>query len=261
MQLISLLDPEEGAEALAHLDPNLQANLLTILPREKAIELLGDMSPDDVADLVGEQPRHLRDQIMGLLEQKAEGNVRRLLNYPSDSAGGIMTTAFITVGHDFTIRQTMDLLHHNSDVEVIYYLYVADEKEQLTGVVSLRNLVLAGPDTHIQEIMDTSLVTVPVDLPREETARRMKRYDFNALPVVDREHRPVGVVTADDIIDVLEEEATEDFSRHAAISGKSRSVDDLTLPSFTAARRRLPWLSILLLVGVMAPLSTILKQP
>lgn len=259
LQILSLVHPEEGSEALTHLDPELQADLIAVLPREKAVELLGHMSPDDVTDLVGELPRIRREQILELLENQNRGNVRQLLNYPANSAGGIMTTELFTVSHDFTVSQTMDLLHQKADeVEVIYYLYVVNEGGQLTGVVSLRDLVLAGPETHILEIMDTSLVTVPLNMPQEEAARRLKKYDFNALPVVDQEGRPVGVITADDVIDILEEEATEDFSRHAAISGRSRSVDDLNVPSFEAARRRLPWLATLLLVGIMA--GTIISQ-
>lgn len=253
LQILTLLSAETSANTITYLDMRLQAEVFSVLPEAKSREILAEMSPDDITDLLGDLPAKRRESILRLVHKQDMSNVKHLLSYPQNTAGGLMTTEFVAIKNHFTAGEAMSLLRQvANDTEVIYYIYVLDQKDSLVGVLSLRELVLAPPATPILELMDDTVIAVPVSMIQEEVAGYLKKYDFSALPVVDANDKMLGVVTADDIMDVLEEEATEDISRFAAITGKTRSLDDLNVGALSAAGKRIPWLVSLLFVGIMA---------
>ena len=210
--LIALLEPQEVADIFEQMDEDEAAEVADRLDVEDAADVLDEMEPDMAADLLGElEP----EQAEAILEQMDEADaVAPLLAHDEDTAGGIMNLPPPSLRRQMTVAEAYKFLQtHYQDASEMYYLYVLDRNGRLIGVVNLRSLVLANLDQTVEEIMQRDVVTVPVEMDQEDVAQLFARYDLLALPVVDGEHRLVGIVTIDDIVDVLEEEATEDIYR------------------------------------------------
>jgi len=253
---LQALDAERAAMAVEALDVDDQVVVLRLLDRRRVSEILSHMSNDDVADLLGDLPPEEAGQFLGLMEREEARDIRELLQYPEDTAGGIMTTEFVSVPAVATAAQTIDLLRRLApDAETAYYVYVVDEQGRLAGVLSLRDLIVAPPETSVGAIMNPNVISVTADTDQEEVARQVSKYDFLAMPVVDAERRLLGIVTFDDVMDVLEEEATEDIYLLGA-AGVEEDVDILRLGPWKRATRRLPWL-VLLLFGQLVAANVI----
>ena len=174
--------------------------------------------------------------------------LRLFLHYEEYTAGSIMTTEYVVIPQNSTVRSAMTILRNAApEAETIYYIFVVDEDERLTGVVSLRDLIIAHEDTFIHTIMNDRVVSVLVSEDQEDVARMIKDYNFLAVPVVDFQQHILGIITVDDILDVLEEEASDDYSKFAAVSDMSTFDKN----SLSAAKKRLPWLIILLVLGML----------
>ena len=209
---------------------------------------MNEMDNDDLADLLNELSADKIKEFIGILKDEKSQKVRRLMEYPPDTAGGIMTDRYVWIRTYYTVREAIEKLKTFADIaENIYYLYVLDENKKLVGVVSYRDLLLADLDDKIEDIMFTRVISVPVDMDQEEIAKIIEKYDFIAVPVVDKENHMVGIVTVDDIIDVVIQEANEDIEKFSA---SGRAIDFNT-PALTAAVRRLPWLVLLLFIGLI----------
>jgi len=183
-----------------------------------------------------------------LMDKNAANEIKALLHYEEHTAGSIMTTEYVTVPQNSTVRSGMTILRNEAPgAETIYYVFVVDDDNRLTGVVSLRDLIIADEDTLISSIMSERVVSVLVSEDQEEVARMIKDYNFLAVPVVDFQQHILGIITVDDIIDVLDEEASDDYSKLAAVS----NMDTFDKNSFSAAKKRLPWLLILLVLGML----------
>ncbi|MBI3945259.1 MAG: magnesium transporter [Armatimonadetes bacterium] len=210
--LFLLLPDEEAGAVLQELDEAAAAEVLENLPAERASRLLGGIPSDDAADLLQDLPDQAADALLAGMARDDARAVRQLMEYPETTAGGRMTTEFATVSEDATVAQVIAGLRDQPPAaETGYYLYVCDSLERLKGVVSLRDLIVAAPEARIGEIMAREVVSVPADADQEEAADLVARYDLLALPVVDADQRLVGVITVDDVLEVLEEEATEDI--------------------------------------------------
>jgi magnesium transporter len=206
------------------------------------------MEPDDATDVVDELDEAEARGILAEMRAEEADEIRELLAYPSHTAGGRMTPEFISISPNVTAAAGMRLLRaYAPSAETIYYIYVTDRAEQLVGVVSLRDLIIADPQRQIREIMRHQVFRVPVDADQEEAARLLTEHDLLAVPVVDAKGRLVGVVTADDISDVLEEEATEDIERLGGSQPLTTSY--LRAPLVDLFRKRIGWLMILFLAG------------
>jgi len=178
--------------------------VLECLAPERAADILEEMSPDDAADLVADLDQTTRDEILAHMEQDEKDEVQELLSYPEDSAGGMMTTEFVALEEHLTAAEAIDHLRAlEPDAETIYYIYVTDESDRLTGVLSLRDLIVAQPDTQIRSVMIREPVTVAVLADEDEVAEVVAHYNLLAVPVVDDEERLVGIVTVDDAIDTV----------------------------------------------------------
>lgn len=242
-----------AADIFQELEREEQLRLLRMIGPEKAVSILDEMSSDDAADLLAELEYPHRRQLLSLLPKEEAKELRSLLAYPEQSAGGIMTTELLAFPAHLTVQEVFKELRRVSrEAETIYYLYVVDEAERLVGVLSVRDLILAEPEARLDEIMIRDVVSVRVDDDQEEVARAIERYDLLAVPVVDRRGVLAGFVTVDDVIDVITDEATEDISRLSGISGQVTGVDDLRVGAVDTARKRLPWLVFLLFVGLIA---------
>ncbi|QIA27930.1 magnesium transporter [Thermaerobacter sp. PB12/4term] len=242
-RLLGWLRPEQAALVVEELPAPVQSEILAVLDRQRAGAVLEEMSSDEVADLLGELPPQRAVDLLRLLRDREAADVRSLLAYLDDTAGGLMTTEFVALQDDLTAAEAIDALRRLApDAETIYYVYVVDREERLQGVLSLRELIVAPPDTPIRRIMRTRVVTVPPDMDQEEVARVVAKYDLLAVPVVDAEGRILGIVTVDDVVDVLEEEASEDIYRLTATPEGAAAGT-----SWLRARLRLPWLVGLLL--------------
>lgn len=249
--VFSLLDAETAAAVLEQLDLPDQSVLLRDLDERKATEILEEMSSDDIADLIADLPQEQAVDILGLMQEEEAADVQELLAYLEDSAGGIMTTEFIALRERITVAEAIETLRRLApDAETIYYLYVINDKEELVGVLSLRDLITGQPDTPISELMERKVISVRAQTDQEEVARVVAKYDLLALPVVDDENRLLGIVTVDDVIDVIEEEATEDIYRMAgtAVPEAEGLIDGI----LKRAKGRLPWLLGLLLGEMVA---------
>jgi magnesium transporter len=202
--VLASLDDEAAADAIEEMEPETQVEVLEALPPERAADILEEMSPDDAADLVADLSEEARAEILPLMEHDEAAEVEQLLGYPEDSAGGIMTTQFIAISADLTAADTLDRLRElEPDAETIYYLYVTDHEGRLVGVLSLRDLVVAGPGSLVRDFMIEDPVAVGVLTPQEEVAQVVARYNLLAVPVVDDDHRLEGIVTIDDAIDTV----------------------------------------------------------
>lgn len=254
-----LLDSEQAAEVLGELDLDTQADLVAALGKEKAGDIIEEMPSDEAADLLAELTPEEQGQILGELEAENAAEVRELLTFDPDTAGGLMTTDFITLREDMTAEQAIAHLRKvGPDAETIYYVYVVNGGGQLVGVISLRDLIVAPPQTRIREVMRTRVISVRADQDQEEVAKLVSKYNLLAVPVVDDQQRILGVVTVDDVLDVMEEEATEDVLRMGAAGAPVEEEEKASFLSavWAIARPRLPWLVSLLFLemgsGVIA---------
>jgi len=257
-RILSSLDPKLGAEIFSHLDEGRQAELATSQSPEEVANLLAEMAPDDRADLVQELDNEVRDEILPLLARAERENIRRLTAYRDQTAGAIMTTDYASLPEDITVAQALERLRHEApDKETIYYIYVVNGQRRLTGFLTLKDLILARPPTKkVGELVHHDVISVHVDEDQEDVARLLADYDFLAVPVVDSEQRLVGIVTFDDVIDVIEEEAEEDLYRMATASTEER----VTTPALTSVRLRWWWLAINLGTAIVAALTVSLFE-
>jgi len=250
-ELFELLSDEEAALIIQEMEEFDRVSLLKLLTRHRASAILKEMAIDDATDLLRELPPEEAKELLALIEEEAD-EIRGLLKYPEDTAGGIMTTDFISLPEDIPVEEAIIRLREVApEAETIYYVYVVDSQSKLSGVLSLRDLIAAQDGTLLKEIMYRNVISVPADMDQEEVARIVARYDLLAVPVVDDDQRLLGIITVDDILDVIEEEATEDIY-HLAGTGEVEGLNILDAPAFLLARRRLPWLLICLLGGMLS---------
>jgi magnesium transporter len=245
--MIGELSDEEAAEILEELEDEDAAEVATALPASDLAPILDAMEPDEAADVLGDLPGPHAESALEAMDDRAEAEARSLMAYRDESAGGLMTPEYIALKADEDVTESIERLRQLApDAEHAYYLYVTDDEERLVGVVSLRQLVVSPPGTPIADLMDTDVLKVAADDDQEEAARFMARYDLLALPVVDDEGRLVGVITHDDLVDVLEAEATEDMYRLVGLDEEERTLDSVSV----SVRRRLPWLALNLLMAL-----------
>ncbi len=204
INILNSLDDEAAADTLEEVSPERQAYLLEGMDSQRAAEILDEMDPDDAADVLGDLPEEKAEELLGLLAPKESKDIRILLKYPENTAGGIMTTEYACIEQDLTVGEVMKQLREIAkDVETIYYVYVVSKDDELTGVVSLRDILLADPDKKISEVMITPVITVDILEEEEEVAQKIAKYNLLALPVVEEENRLKGIVTVDDAIDIV----------------------------------------------------------
>ena len=244
------LSPKELAEIfeLSEIDDDDYKTFLEEMDAAYAADMFANMFADNAVDVLNELDKAQVVSYLTLMDQEAADEIKALLHYEEFTAGSIMTTEFVVIPQDSTVRSAMTILRNEAPkAETIYYLFVVDDDERLTGVVSLRDLIIAHEDTLIHSIMNDRVVSVLVSEDQEDVARTIKDYNFLAVPVVDFQQHILGIITVDDIIDVLDEEASDDYSKLAAVS----DMNTFDKNSFSAAKKRLPWLLILLVLGML----------
>lgn len=253
-KFFSVLSWEQASKVLEEVDSETFVELLEIFKREQKVLILDQMAQDDMVDLLAELSEEKRREIISLLDLEDAKDVRELLIYDEDTAGGIMTKEYITVRKDITIYQAIeDLREKSSDAETIYYVYVVDKSESLVGVLSLRELIVSKPNIIIEDIMHEQVISVNLKTDQEDVARLVSKYDLLAIPVVDDNNRIMGIITVDDIIDVIEEEATEDIYKFAGTSEiEDIEEDNIFVRIFNSVKSRLPWLIITLFGGLLS---------
>jgi magnesium transporter len=236
-------------EALSELGPEAGAALLAGRSAEEIVKLTQELPSDDVAAIIDNLPEELSAAVLELMQKKPTGtDVGELLEYPEKTAGRIMNPKVFALSEDVTASEAISALQASRDVEMVFYLYVIDNRRHLVGVVSLRRLLLVPPDTPLKRIMTTDLISVRVDMDQEEVAAQVASYNLLAIPVVDAENKLVGVITVDDVIDVIKDEATEDVYRLAGLA----SDDRVFTSPLESLRKRLPWLLVNLVTAFIA---------
>ena len=244
-----ITDVEQKGIMFSELEEDIFQDLIEDMPVEAIVEILESMPADDVADIIGRLPEGRSQDILDKMKKAESEEVEDLLRYDDDTAGGIMVPDFIALKEDVTAREAIESLQkEHSDVEMAFYLYVVDEYGKLVGVSSLRQLVVVAPDTPLKEFMSTDVFSVQTDMDQEEVARIVARYDILAVPVVDDANRLVGVVTVDDVIDILRKEATEDILKMAGVGEEFVETKSI----LKSTRIRLPWLFASCIGGIFA---------
>jgi magnesium transporter len=236
MEALSELGPEGGAALLADRSP------------EEIASLLHDLPSDDAAAIIDNLPEPLSAAVLELIEKRPGDEVGDLLEYEEQTAGRIMNPKVFALSEDMTAAESITALQGSRDVEMVFYLYVVDGRRHLVGVVSLRRLLLVPPATPLKRIMTTDLTSVRTDTDQEEVARLVASYNILAIPVVDEENKLVGVITVDDVIDVIKDEATEDVYRLAGVAGDDRVFST----PMESLRKRVPWLEVNLVTAFLA---------
>ncbi|MEG6614824.1 magnesium transporter [Peptococcaceae bacterium 1198_IL3148] len=251
IKILRLVEHSKAAAILFELDRDLLPPLLEGLGPKRTADIMSQMFTDDAADLLGELPEEQQNKLLGLMKAAEAEDIRDLLSYDVDTAGGLMATEYVDVRKDFTANQAIERLRRIAPgAETVYYVYVTNDDEQLVGVISLRELIIADPEEKIENIMRTQVVSVHVRTDQEEVAKLVSKYDMLAVPVVNNDKQLLGIITFDDIIDVIEEEATEDMMRLAG--NIEPEGQDLESSFWRRAGNRLPWLIGLLFGELVA---------
>jgi magnesium transporter len=252
------LSREDGEELFLRMSAAEQAEVLHIVPQNQQRSWVRLLAPDDAADVIQQLDDSERYQIIALLDETTRREVTALLAYAEDDAGGLMSSRFVRLRPDMTVDEAIRYLRAQAKtpVESIYYCYVLDSEQRLLGVVSFRELFLAPPSKQVRDIMKTDLVTVPEDMDQEEVTRRVGQYGLMAIPVVDSEMHIKGIITVDDVVEVVEEEATEDIQKLGGT--QALEAPYLATSFFELLRKRAGWLTVLF-VGEMLTASAMVR--
>ncbi|MCM3087629.1 magnesium transporter [Bhargavaea ginsengi] len=247
--LLEWLDLPTITEMLPYLEPDEQMEFIRSLGPDKAIPVLDMMQNDDLAAMLTDLSPEEIDRLTGLMLKEEAENVRKILDYPVETAGRIMTNRFVWVHENYTVGQAVEKLKNYSDyAEYLNYTYVINSDKQLIGVLSYRQLLLTDADTPVRDIMSRRVISADAQTDQEDVAKQFARYDFVAIPVTDGDNVLVGIITVDDVIDVIVQEADEDIEM---LMATGKQIDFRTKP-VTAAMRRLPWLILLLFIGLVS---------
>ncbi|OIJ14595.1 magnesium transporter [Anaerobacillus arseniciselenatis] len=242
------LTAAEFADIFKGLSLKYQKEVFSELEDMYGLEMLRELPADEITDFFSEIPDHISNYLLEKMEKKEAENIKLLLSYKEDTAGSLMTTEFVTVKPTETVSKIMEQLRREGEnAETIYYLYVTNEIGTLNGVISLRELITAPLEESVETLMKEQLITVSPFADQEEVSKVIRDYDLLAVPVTTSDGKIIGIVTVDDIIDVLEEETTEDLGDFAAVKG----AVDLEVNSFVATKKRLPWLVLLMFIGML----------
>ncbi|MGV2874631.1 magnesium transporter [Macrococcus capreoli] len=255
--MYQFLSPQEIAELLetTELDDAEYDEIFDAMDARYASSMIQEMSLDNAVDILKTLHKTKLASLLTLMQQSTAEEIKALIHYEEDTAGGLMTTEYISVDAYSTVREAMIQLKAQApQAETIYYIFVLNEQKQLVGVLSLRDLIVAENDEYIEEIMYERVISVNVADDQEDVANVMKDYDLLALPVVDYQNHLLGIITIDDIIDVMDEEASEDYSKLAGVSDIDSTDDSI----IATARKRLPWLLALTVMGMIT--ASILGQ-
>ncbi len=257
VKLYRILTAEEISTIISFLDINDVLLVFEDMKPKYIVGIIQELDIDDAVDVMQELPEEERTVYLKLMDEEHRSIIKDLFKYKEDTAGAIMTTEYIEISVNDSVEKAMrKLLDQAVDAETIYTLYVTDRKNTLVGTLSLREMILARKGQQIKDIMNERIVSVNASLDQEEVAEIFQDYDFASLPVVDKLNRMLGIITFDDIMDVIHEEAVEDYSRLAGISDVE--IDAETETIWMSAKKRIPWLLILSVLGFLT--STIINQ-
>ncbi len=249
LSVFKLLTPERAGEVLTEISSPRQEDLTNELDDQTIALILNELDSDDATDIVNYLPRERAKKIIGLVQPGVSEELQKLVGYKTDTAGGIMALEFVSVHASSTIGEAIENIRKKrEEVENLYYVWVVDDLDKLVGVVSIKDLVLEPQERKIKDIMNPDVISVDVDMDQEEVARKVKQYDLTHTPVVNGQHKLIGRITHDDIIDVIEEEASEDISLMAGVLDQEIAEDS----ALKISRARLPWLLLGLLGGLVS---------
>lgn len=245
-----LLNKERAAEIFAELDSDMQERLINSFTDIELKNVIDKLFMDDTVDMIEEMPSNVVKRILRTVSDKDRKTINEILNYPDDSAGSIMTTEFVDLKENMTVEEAFEKIKKiGLKKETVYNCYVLDKNRKLLGVIDIKNLLVAERNQKLNELMDTNVITVNTLDDKEDVARIFDKYDYVALPVVDKEGRLVGIVTVDDAIDVMKEEASEDFEKMAAMSPNEDGY--YKTPVLTHAKNRIVWLLFLMFSSIV----------
>src|SRR5699024_7490674 len=248
LHIYTYLSKEETVNIMEHVELDDIKPLFTEMDPRFAAMVLAEMATDDAVDILNELGKDVVVSLLTIMDDKNAADIKELLHYEEKTAGSIMTTEFVAIYQSKTVNDTMQYLKAEApEAETIYYLYVIDEDNRLVGVVSLRALIVAEPDIQVADLMNENVLFVSVARDQEDVAQMIRDYDFLALPVVDFQRHLLGIITVDDILDVMDEEASDDYSKLAGVSDMERPQDSALI----STKKRLPWLIILLFLGIL----------
>ena len=246
LKLFRLLTKDNAAEVFTDMDSDLQMKLINSLTDKELKDVLDELFTDDTVDLIEEMPSNVVKRILKSMPANERKVINEFLNYPENSAGSIMTNEFVDLKENMTVKQAFEKIRKvGVDKETIYNCYVLDSRRKLIGLVSVRDLLLNDNDTVIKDIMETNIISANTLEDEEEVSKRLVKYGFLALPVVDNENRLVGIITVDDAVEVIEDENTEDFVKMAAMNASEDSYFKTSI--FKHAKNRIMWLLILMI--------------
>ena len=246
IRIFRLLSKEQAGEAFSYMESDMREKLLEDLTDRELKSVIDELFMDDTVDLIEEMPSNVVKRILKLVNKEDRNTINELLKYPEDSAGSIMTTEFIDLKENMTAEQALKRIRKiGTDSETIYTCYVLTEKRILKGIINIKDILIAPKEKLIKELMETNIISANTLEDQEKVAKKFDKYDFYALPVVDNESRLVGIITVDDAINVLQDEAQEDFEKMAAITPTEEGYFETSV--WKHAKNRIVWLLILML--------------
>ena len=249
-RLFRLLPKETAAEVFSYMEPEIQEKIVRTLTDTELQHILDDLFMDDYVDLVEEMPANVVKRVMQNTTPANRKLINQYLKYPEDSAGSLMTNEYVYFRSGLTVAKAFEIIReHGVDKETIYTCYVTSSRKELLGVVTVREMLLAAPETVIDTLMDTNPIHVHTHDDQEEIAKMFTRYDMLAMPVVDSEGRIVGIITIDDAVDVIQDENTEDFEKMAGMTPSDNTY--LRTSAFDLAKNRIPWLVFLMIPAMI----------
>ena len=246
LKVFRILPKSMAADVFSYLEVDHQQMIITSLSDKEAANIIDNLMADDATDLLEEMPANVVKKLLANASADTRRDINHLLRYPEDSAGSIMTVEYVDLKENMTVQDAINRIRQvGVDSETINICYVLDAKRTLVGTVALRYLLITPPDAVIGEMMHENVVFINTMMDQEEVARQFQKYDFTAMPVVDNENRLVGIITVDDIVDILQEEATEDIEKMAAIVPTDKPYMKTTV--FETWKKRIPWLLLLMI--------------
>lgn len=243
-----LFSARRAAKTLKELPPELLPDILSVIEDEKVARVIARADPDDAVTFIDSLPEERRERVLALVDPDLRASVRHLIGYPEGAVGRIMTTDYLAVLPNITAQGAIDKIRERGELETFFYLYVVDDVGRLIGVVPIRNLVIAPPDRKLSEMMIVDPIRADAMMDQEEAARLVSKYELLALPIVDGNGRLAGIITVDDVIDIIDKESTEDMYKMAGLVEEDR----VFTPARRSVRMRLPWMVFNLLTAIFA---------